>query len=398
MPPGPMLVRFVLMVTVATLILGGLHYYLYLRFGRYLGLGPTELRLLRAALLALFALLWVAMPLGRMLPRAVASPLLWVAFVWLGTLVVCSVVLAGSDLLLLFGGLGASLKPDAIDPERRQLLRRWVELGTLGTAGVLSGYALFQGLRKVAVRRVSVRLAKLPAELSGLRIVQLTDVHIGPTLDGKWLGEVVKQVNALQADLVVITGDLVDGSLETLRSHVQPLSELRAKHGIYFVTGNHEYYAGVDAWLAELSRLGLRVLRNERVTLQPLASAPHALLDLIGIDDHHSGVYPGHGPDLPRALAGRDTKNPALLLAHQPAAIVEAAQLGIDLQLSGHTHGGQLWPWGHLVRLQQPYIAGLHTRGQTQIYVSSGTGYWGPPMRLGSPAEITELTLLPAVA
>jgi hypothetical protein len=196
-------------------------------------------------------------------------------------------------------------------------------------------------------------------------------------------------VNALTPDVVAITGDLVDGSVEALREHVAPLAKLKAAHGVFFVTGNHEYYSGVDEWLDELRRLGIRVLRNESVTLSRGAAA----VELAGIDDHASGRFPGHGPDLRRALKDRDPRRPVVLLAHQPVAVHEAAAFDVDLQLSGHTHGGQLWPWGYLVRLQQKYLNGLYRIGNTLLYVSCGTGYWGPPMRLGAPAEITELTL-----
>jgi predicted MPP superfamily phosphohydrolase len=175
-----------------------------------------------------------------------------------------------------------------------------------------------------------------------------------------------------------------------LRDAIAPIAGLRARHGVYFVTGNHEYYSGVDAWLAELTRLGVRVLRNERVEI----GGGDASFDLAGIDDWSSrGMAPGHGPDLPRALDGRDPARELVLLAHQPRAVHEAAARGVGLQLSGHTHGGQIWPWGFAVRLQQPYVLGLSREGRTHIYVSPGTGYWGPPMRLGTRGEITRVIL-----
>ena len=403
MPPVPLVVRMILMISIATLVLGGLHYYVYARLGRALLLGPAELRILKLVVLGLFVMLWSAIPLSRLLRIRPGNGLLWTAYIWLGSLVILSVVFCGADLARAVLGILSRLAPQAVDAERRTLLTRGLELATLATAGPLVGYALYQGLRKVAVRKLAVTLQKLPDALSGFRIVQLTDIHVGPTIDGRWLRRVVEQVNALDADVIAITGDLVDGPVANLSAQVAPLAELRARHGVYFVTGNHEYYAGVDEWLAELTRLGVRVLRNERVTVRPGAAAgatadgatasAGAAIDLVGIDDYHSHTFPGHGPDLPRALAGRDDKIPAVLLAHQPAAVSEASRLGIDLQLSGHTHGGQIWPWGIFVRLQQPYVAGLHRHGDTQLYVSCGTGYWGPPMRLGAPAEITEITL-----
>jgi predicted MPP superfamily phosphohydrolase len=195
---------------------------------------------------------------------------------------------------------------------------------------------------------------------------------------------------AQRPDVIVLTGDLVDGSVEALAQHVAPLGQLRARYGVYFITGNHEYYSGVDAWLAHLMTLGIRPLRNERVTL---GEGPMAL-ELAGIDDWTASHFGGgHGADLPRALAGRDTNRELILLAHQPKAVHEAAEHGVGLMLSGHTHGGQIFPFGVLVRLAQPFVRGLHSVGETQIYVNRGTGYWGPPMRLGSAPEITLVTL-----
>ena len=175
--------------------------------------------------------------------------------------------------------------------------------------------------------------------------------------------------------------------MASLREMVAPIGKLEAKHGVFFVTGNHEYYSGVDPWIAELTRLGVRVLRNERVTIGDGADS----FDLAGVDDHSShGFAPGHGPDLERALAGRDPARALVLLAHQPRQVRRAAKYGVELQLSGHTHGGQIWPWHYLVKLQQGgLLAGRYERQGTQLYVSRGTGYWGPPMRLGAPAEVT---------
>jgi predicted MPP superfamily phosphohydrolase len=181
----------------------------------------------------------------------------------------------------------------------------------------------------------------------------------------------------------VITGDIVDGRLEELRSHVEPLRQLKARDGVYAVTGNHEYYWNADAWLEHIRSLGIRVLRNEHVTIA-------GAFQLAGVDDTSAGE------DLPRALVGRDPALPVVLLAHHPRTIARAAPAGVDLQLSGHTHGGQLLPLGWLSRLFDPHIAGLARFGATWLYVSEGTGYWGPPMRVGTTQEITVITLVPA--
>lgn len=386
-----MVPRFLILLSLATLILFGLHYYVFERTSRYLALGPAEQRLLRYALSAAFVLVWAAMPLGRMLTMDGARPLFYAAFIWLGTLVLLSVSLLIGDIARWL----SLLSP--IDAGRRDWLQQVLGRASLGLGGVLTGYALFQGLRRVAVKRVSVPVPNLPAALDGLRIVQITDVHIGPTLRGAWLRHVVDQINALSADVIAITGDLVDGPVAALRPHVAALSDLKAKHGTFFVTGNHEYYAGPNEWIAELRRLGLRVLRNERVAIVHDPAQPQeSSLDIAGVDDFHSSAFPGHGPDLARAVEGRDRSRPLVLLAHQPLQIHEAVEHGVTLQLSGHTHGGQIWPWGFFVRLQQPFVAGLHRIQQTLLYVSCGTGYWGPPMRLAAPAEITELRLVRA--
>ncbi len=197
--------------------------------------------------------------------------------------------------------------------------------------------------------------------------------------------------NSLAPDLVAITGDLVDGTVGQLAAAIEPLARLKAPHGVYFVTGNHEYFSGAEAWLKELNRLGIRVLRNERVSIGNGTVG----FDLAGVDDRSAVHYGGLPPEeaLGRALLDRDPGRELVLLAHQPRTLLDAAPFGIGLQLSGHTHGGQMWPFNFVVELQQPFVAGLHRRGGSQIYVSRGTGYWGPPMRLGAPAEITEIRL-----
>ena len=263
--------------------------------------------------------------------------------------------------------------------------------GALGLS--LSGYALYEGLRDVQVKHTKITLNKLANELDGFRIVQLTDVHIGPTIGRDFTEGLVEKVNALAADIVVITGDLVDGSVSEIGENVAPLINLEAKEGVFFVTGNHEYYSGADQWLEFLPSLNIRCLRNERVQISRGASS----LDLAGIDDSDADKF-GHGADLPRALSGRDTSNPVVLLAHRPRAFPQAKEHGVDLQISGHTHGGQIWPFGYITRLVEPFILGLHKRDDSQIYVSCGTGYWGPPMRLAAPAEIALLELKSAVA
>lgn len=247
--------------------------------------------------------------------------------------------------------------------------------------------------RRVApVKPVDVPIAGLPEALQGFTIAQISDVHVGPTIKRAHVQAIVERVNAIGADLVAITGDLVDGSVDELALQVAPLAQLRSRHGTFFVTGNHEYYSGAHGWIDELDRLGIRVLMNEHVLLRHGDSA----LALAGVADwsaHH--FDPSHRSDPHAAIAGVDAAAAVrVLLAHQPRSAAAAARAGYHLQLSGHTHGGQFLPWNWFVRLQQPFTAGLHRLHDLRIYVSRGTGYWGPPKRLGAPSEITRLRLV----
>ena len=257
-------------------------------------------------------------------------------------------------------------------------------LETRATGAALKGH---RGLAVPEIKVVDIALGRLPPRLDGFSIVQLSDVHIGNTIRRPFVEAMVERTLAAKPDMIVITGDLVDGPLRTLRSDAEPLADLRAKHGVYFVTGNHEYYSGVQDWLPYLGELGVRVLRNERVCIDDG-------FDLAGVDDYSSGMFRGHGPDLGKATAGRDPDRELILLAHQPKHVHHAKRYGVSLQLSGHTHGGQIWPWHYLVMAQQRgLLAGHSVHDDTQLYVSRGTGYWGPPLRFRSKGEITRLQL-----
>jgi predicted MPP superfamily phosphohydrolase len=315
-------------------------------------------------------------------PRWFSTPWMWVAFTWLGFLFFLFVLLVPAEI----ARAAYLIARRPVDEERRRFLSRAIG-GAVGASALgLGTGGIFFALRELAVKNVTIRLAKLPASMHGFTIVQLTDIHVGPTIGKAFIDEMVAKTNALAPDLIAITGDLVDGSVAALAPFVEALGRLKAKHGVFFVTGNHEYYSGADAWIAHLGTLGIRVLRNERVAIDGF--------DLAGVDDAHAHRYSNaHGMDVPKALAGRDASRPLVLLAHQPKAIADAARGGVDLQLAGHTHGGQFFPWNLMVKLDQPYVTGLHLHETTQIYVSEGTGYWGPPMRVGTRAEITRIEL-----
>ena len=382
------LLPFLAFVAVALLLLGGMHYYVWARLVRDPHLPPGAARL-ATSLVATMALV---LPATLILSRTRGAPraLVWVAFLWMGVVFLLSAFLGLADaargLAWVARKLAAPVAP--LDPQRRIFLSRALAAGVGGLVVGLSAVGVRSALAGLRVKDVPVRIPNLPPALAGLRLVQISDVHIGPLLHKEWVEGVVDRVRALRPDLVAITGDLVDGTVDELREHVAPLARLaEAPRGVYFTTGNHEYYSGVDEWLRYLPSLGIRPLANERVEVAPG-------LDVAGIHDPTGrGRY---APDLPATLDGRDSKKPVVLLAHQPRQFREAARHGVALTLSGHTHGGQIWPFSWLVALVQPYIAGLHRLGESQLYVSRGTGFWGPPMRVFAPAEITLLRLFPA--
>jgi predicted MPP superfamily phosphohydrolase len=248
--------------------------------------------------------------------------------------------------------------------------------------------------RVAAVRRVDVPIDTLPQALHGFTIAQITDLHVGPTIGREHVEAIVVAVNVLGADMVAITGDLVDGSVRQLASQIEPLTRLASRHGTFFVTGNHEYYSGAQAWLHELRRLGLKVLMNEHVVVEH----DGAELVVAGVTDYGAHHFdPSHRSDPAAAIEGAPPAAAAkVLLAHQPRSAIAAAEAGFHLQLSGHTHGGQFLPWNWFVRLQQPFTAGLDRLDRLWVYTSRGTGYWGPPKRFGAPSEITCLRLVAA--
>jgi predicted MPP superfamily phosphohydrolase len=388
----------ILRVLLMTAVIGLCHYYLWRRLIR----DAAPPRWLYRTGSAGFALLFLAIPVTTM--ARLSFPMLsrtvgWVAMPWLALVGLATFALLAIDLVRL-GGRGATRLGRVArraarrdegpgDHGRRLFLSRITggAVATLAGGATASGMVSARGEHEV--NDVELVLPHLPPALDGFTIVQLTDLHVGMTIDRGFVERVVARANALAPDLFVLTGDLVDGRVEDLRDEVAPLGALRARHGVYAVTGNHEYYSGVDPWIAALSALGIRYLRNERVAIGDRAAS----FDLVGIDDHSAAGYPGHGADLPRALAGRDPARVSILLAHQPRQVEDAAGL-VDVQLSGHTHGGQIWPWHYIVRAQQGgWLAGRYQVGATQLHVSRGCGYWGPPVRVGAPLELTRVIL-----
>lgn len=297
------------------------------------------------------------------------------AFGWMGAIFLVDALLLIGDVVRWVGHVGTA---------------REQALVTVVVGGGAIARAQWNASREAALRRVVVRPTGWPEALDGLTVVQLSDVHVSPDTPLSVVQELVTRVNALAPDLVVLTGDLVDGSVELLGAAMAPFAELRAPLGVFAVTGNHEYYSDADAWIAAFERLGMRVLQNAHVTIH----ARGAAFTLAGVPDWRGAAFgERHRPDLATALAGSEPGLPVVLLAHQPRQFPEAAERGVALQLSGHTHGGQLWPFTLIVGAVERPMAGLHRVGASQLYISRGTRYWGPAMRLGAPHELTLLVL-----
>ncbi len=374
-----------------------LHAYIGARLWPGLEASPVAQWALLAGLVGSAAL----MPLGFMARRVARQPLAdvlsWAGFLSMGLFSSLFVLTLARDASLLVLWLGDVLVPGQLP------LPRWRELSAEAVpvlAGVVTLLGFLNARRTAALVRVDVPIAGLPAGLHGFTVAQISDIHVGPTIKHHYLRRIVERVNAVGADLVAITGDLVDGKVHELAAHVAPLAELRSRHGTYFVTGNHEYYSGAHAWVDELRRLGLTVLLNEHVVIHAEAvdageGEPCRPLVLAGVTDYSAGHFDvAHRSDPARALYGAPEDAVRVLLAHQPRSAAAAAKAGFDLQLSGHTHGGQFYPWNLLVRFQQPFTAGLHKLQDLWVYTSRGTGYWGPPKRFGAPSEITVLRLV----
>ncbi|WP_307855810.1 metallophosphoesterase [Kibdelosporangium banguiense] len=284
--------------------------------------------------------------------------------------------------------VGAEQQAEPEGTSRRVFISRSFALASGLTAGGLVGYGATQALGDPEITSVPVTLSKLDPSLSGFRIAVVSDIHLGPLRGRSHTERIVRMINEQQPDLVAIVGDLVDGTVDKLGEAAAPLKDLVSRHGSFFVTGNHEYYSGFEPWLLELERLGVNPLRNERVAIQRGGAA----FDLAGVNDV-AGRNFNDAPDFARTLDGRDTTRPVVLMAHQPVQVEDAAKHGVDLQLSGHTHGGQMFPFHAIVPVQQPVVAGLEKIDGTWVYVTRGAGFWGPPVRVGAPPEISMIQL-----
>ena len=367
-----------------------LHVYLYRRLVRDL---TASVRLRRAGQ-ALFAALASLMIAGFASRAFAGTVLLWlgrVGFLWFALAFYLFVCLLAADLVRALWRLARRARTGPADPGRRAFLSRAASASAAAGAALgVTGFGIFEAFGAPEVTLLKVALPGLPRSLAGLSIVQLTDLHVGAWVDRGFVEDLVERTNALSPDVVAITGDLVDGGVDELWPKISPLGGLRARLGTFFITGNHEFYCGADEWCAALTKLGIVSLRNERVRLGDAAAS----IDLVGVEDWSARARGfGGGSDLAAALKGRDPTRPAILLAHQPRGVEEAARQGIGLQLSGHTHGGQIWPWSLAVKLAFPYFRGRYQVGGMTVYVSRGCGFWGPPVRVGAPPEIVKVVL-----
>jgi predicted MPP superfamily phosphohydrolase len=348
----------------------------------------------KKALWAVIGLSAASIPLtfigGRFLDPGVASRLMaWFGFSALGVMGIVAGLVVVREVFLA----GARLAPRGTDPSRREFLRRASSFGVLGVGGVIAVEGVVSAARPPALEKVRVPIDDLPGALEGFRIAQISDTHLGPTLGREFIADVVRRVNEAEPDLIAFTGDLADGYVEHMRPVVEPLRDLRARHGAYFVTGNHEYYWRHGEWVALVEELGLAVLTNEHRVL----AVQGARLAVGGVPDaRESRRFDDRASDPVQAFAGADACDVKLMLAHRPRSLYGAQRAGVHLQLCGHTHGGQIFPANILVYLAHPVVAGLKRFGDTWVYVNRGTAYWGPPMRTCGAGEITLVELVSA--
>ncbi|MGL5600423.1 MAG: metallophosphoesterase [Silvania sp.] len=319
---------------------------------------------------------------GTMFSPELPEPVMLMLGWGFGSVIFLALMLLLQDILLVISGkfFGRPLSG-----------RNSVRMAMLCISTVLSAVGVYNAVQVPEVHRLEIRLKKLPREFDGFTVVQLTDIHTSRLLTGRWVQEVVDKTDALHPDLIVVTGDMADGTVSARKADVSPLASLKAPYGIYAVTGNHEYYFNADAWIKEYSRLGFRFLMNNQVRL----TKDDATIVLAGVNDDIGSQYGGTGPDLSKTMSGLSGNEAVILLDHRPGNAARSAQAGVSLQLSGHTHGGMIRGLDIAAGpVNNGFVSGLYQIGDMTLYVSNGTGLWnGFPLRLGKPSEITLITL-----
>ncbi|AQA04868.1 metallophosphatase [Mycobacterium sp. MS1601] len=392
-------------IVIVSSILGLAHLYLWKRLIKDTTAPGRTRRILTGVLLGLAVLLVATLIVPRMFGVEESAWFAWPGYIWfalVGYLLLALLVMEPVRLALLpwvrrRPKVAVSTVPDipdgpsvdSIGLNRRVFLARASAVAAGAASVGLVGVGAATALGPPQVLQVPVRLRRLDPAFSGFRIAVVSDIHLGPLLGRKHTERIVRMINETEPDLVAIVGDLVDGTVEELGHAAEPLQDLVSREGSFFVTGNHEYFVeDTVPWLLELERFGVAPLRNENTLIRRGGAA----FNLAGVNDL-AGEQRGDPPDYERALAGVDPDAATVLLAHQPVMVEEAATRGVDLQLSGHTHGGQTWPFQYIVGSVQPSLAGLSTHQDTQLYVSRGAGFWGPPVRVGVPPDISILSL-----
>lgn len=358
---------------------------------------PSPYKLLAwTGLILMFMIPFSTFILVRFAEKA-SDALSWVGYVSLGFISFVFVALFFRDILYLSGFTLQKIytliftAPEVVDASKREFLVQSTNLGVLGLAGTLTAYGVYEARKKPGIVNIDIPIARLPQEFDGFKIVQISDIHAGLTIKRDFIETIADEVKKLSPDLIAFTGDLADGSVPHLKEDVAPLADIYAPHGKFFVTGNHEYYSGVEHWVTHAREMGYDVLMNEHRNI----TKNGASFVLAGVTDYSGGGFSAaHASDPKKALQGAPADTAKVLLAHQPRTLLHTDGLDLDLVLMGHTHGGQFFPWNLVATIGQPFIKGLNKFGeQTWAYVSKGTGYWGPPVRVGARSEITVLTL-----
>lgn len=378
------------------LICGGITAYCGVRLTEPFALGALQPLLLKWFTAVISGLIVGGFLLTPLSGRGSTNIFMIVAFIVFGFLsIILALVLTWDALRLLSAGLNKIGLPEGIllPWDWESTGHRWMAGSILSTATLLSLAALFGASKPALVRTIDIPITGLNPGLNGFRIVQISDIHIGQAVSRKRVVQIVDQCNSLDADIIAVTGDLADGDANRLRDSAAPLAKLQARHGVWFVTGNHDYYSGVDPWCKLAEELNMKVLINA----SQLIAFNGQKVQIAGVTDPSGGVFKkGHAPELAQAR-GQQLADFRLLLAHQPDCAETAASLGFDLQLSGHTHGGQYFPFNLMIHLVQRYVAGHYQVGEMALFVHRGTTWWGPPMRLGSRHEIAVLQLKPRI-